>query len=57
MQKSTDLRKMFVKFDWNNDGEISRKEFRKVTQILNSSPLLDSFLTIRTELERYYQVI
>ena len=31
MQKSTDLRKMFVKFDSNNDGEISEKEFRKVS--------------------------
>ena len=33
MQKSTDLRKMFVKFDSNNDGEISGKEFRKVRNL------------------------
>ncbi|XP_028408457.1 EF-hand calcium-binding domain-containing protein 6-like isoform X2 [Dendronephthya gigantea] len=34
MQKSTDLRKMFVKFDSNNDGEISDMEFRKVLESL-----------------------
>ena len=29
-QRSTDLRKTFVKFDSNGDGKISRKEFRMV---------------------------
>jgi len=49
-QRSTDLRKTFVKFDSNGDGKISRKEFRMVMNSLGLYMTDDQFRILSARL-------